>query len=239
MEMVTLRLNDREVTAQKGQYLLKVARDNGFEVPTMCQNEALKEGGHCRLCLVELREGDWSKLVTSCLYPAKAGLNVYLDSPKVRAARKTVLELMLARAPKAEAVQHLARKYLGKVATPYSTTDPDERCVLCGQCVAACEEVVGVSAIGVASRGVYKRVTTPFEAPSNPCIGCGACAFVCPTDAIPMSQDGAVRRIWGRDFALHRCTKCGEAYIPVDQIEWLVSTAKVKREFFDRCQNCR
>lgn len=239
METVTLKLNDREVTAPKGQFLLKVARENGFEVPTMCQNDELKEGGHCRLCLVELREGDWSKIVTSCLYPAKNGLNVYLDSPKVARARKTVIELMLARAPKAEAVQLLARKYLGKAETPYVTTNADERCILCGQCVAACEEVVGVSAIGVASRGVYKKVTTPFDGPSNPCIGCGACAFVCPTDAIPMSEADGVRHIWGRDFAMHACTKCGEAYIPVDQIEWMVGTYKVKREFFDKCPNCR
>jgi NADH dehydrogenase/NADH:ubiquinone oxidoreductase subunit G len=234
-----MTVNDRPVSVEKGTYLLEVCRGMGLEIPTMCQNEAITRGGHCRLCLVELREGSWSKVVTSCLYPAKEGLAVYTDTPQVKATRDTVLQLMLARAPKARQVRELAEKFMGSADTPYASEDPGELCILCGQCVATCSEVVGVSAIGVTSRGVFKKVGTPFERPSEPCIGCGACAFVCPTEAIPMKDQGGVRTIWGRDFALLNCISCGAPYIPADQVTYLVNTYGIKRDFFDKCPNCR
>ena len=236
---VTLRINDREIKAEKGRYLLSLCRELGIDIPTMCQNDELTEGGHCRLCLVEMREGDWSKVVTSCLYPAKEGLNIYTDSEKIRATRKTLIELMLARAPHSPQVQALAERYLGHTETPYVSDDPSELCILCGQCVATCTEVVGVSAIGVSSRGIYKKVGTPFERPSDPCIGCGACAFVCPTDAVPMTDTDTTRTIWGREFDLQRCDKCHEAFMPKAQVEHFAEHYGVDRAFYDRCPNCR
>jgi bidirectional [NiFe] hydrogenase diaphorase subunit len=232
MSQVTLKVNDREISCEKGTYILQLCRELGIEVPTMCQNDALTPGGHCRLCLIELREGDWSKVVTSCLFPAKEGQTFYTDTPKVQATRKTIIELMLARAPKAPAVQALAEKYIGSQTTPYEIENDTEKCILCGQCVEACEEVVGVSAIGVSSRGIFKKVTTPFDAESDTCIGCGACAFVCPTDAIPMTETKGVRRIWDRDFELVTTSRPGSSPVPKAQIEWMQKEFKVDPKIF-------
>ena len=61
---------------------------------------------------------------------------------------------------------------------------PEENaCVLCGLCVRACNEIVGVSAISVIRRGISKKVATPFEVTSSRCIGCGTCVLICPTGA--------------------------------------------------------
>jgi bidirectional [NiFe] hydrogenase diaphorase subunit len=56
--------------------------------------------------------------------------------------------------------------------------------VLCGLCVAVCEEVIGASAIGFAGRGVERSVCGPFRLAAEDCIACGACAAICPVGTI-------------------------------------------------------
>jgi ferredoxin len=65
----------------------------------------------------------------------------------------------------------------------------NQHCILCGLCVRACEEMVGVSAIGFASRGTDKEINTPFGAASDVCIGCGTCTYICPTGCIEMAGE--------------------------------------------------
>jgi ferredoxin len=73
-------------------------------------------------------------------------------------------------------------------------------------------------------RGVLKRVSTPYDEPSPDCVGCGACAEVCPTGAISMTEkekpDGSITRsIWGKDFELVRCEECGKPFATREEIE--------------------
>jgi ferredoxin len=65
-----------------------------------------------------------------------------------------------------------------------------KECILCGLCVRFCEEVVGVSAIGLSNRGTEREVSTPFKAVSDVCIGCGSCTYICPTGCIEMINEG-------------------------------------------------
>jgi glycine cleavage system H lipoate-binding protein/ferredoxin len=99
--------------------------------------------------------------------------------------RKMLIELLLARAPKARDIRALAAEY-GVEKSRFPAADPDGDCHLCGLCVRTCNEIVGVGAIGFAGRGVTREVRTPLTVDPELCIACGACTFVCPTGHIQM-----------------------------------------------------
>jgi heterodisulfide reductase subunit A len=187
MSKVTLTVDGREVEAEKETPLLEVAKSVGISIPTLCYHPALSPFGACRLCTVEIISRGRSRLVTSCNYPAEQGLEVRTSSPAVVRARKMLIELMLARAPKAKVLQELALEY-GVDKVRFKIEKEEELCILCGLCVRMCEEVVGVSAINFTKRGVEREVTVLPEISPEVCIGCGACASVCPTGLITLSD---------------------------------------------------
>jgi NADH dehydrogenase/NADH:ubiquinone oxidoreductase subunit G len=103
-------IDGRSISVEPGVTILQAARSLGIEVPTLCYHPAVEPTGSCRLCSVELTQGSRVRLVTACNFPIEEdGLAVKTDSPRVRHARRWVLELLLARAPDAEVLQRLAR----------------------------------------------------------------------------------------------------------------------------------
>ncbi len=95
---------------------------------------------------------------------------------------------------------------------PYIVRDPD-KCILCGNCVRACEEVCGMGTIGLLGRGFDTTVNADFGLPlgSSSCVSCGQCAAVCPTGALQEKQP------WMKPVPLNTvaddsvCTMCGNA----------------------------
>jgi bidirectional [NiFe] hydrogenase diaphorase subunit len=236
--MGNMTINGRELKAEKNATILDVARDSGIYIPTLCFNESLGPEGRCRLCMVEIRQGKRTRMVTSCLFPVEEGLQVQTDSEKVKLVRKTVLELLWAKAPGSEEIQELAKK-MGIERPRFKLDNAQQRCILCGLCVKTCEEAVGVSAIGLSSRGTEKKVGTPYMEPTMVCIGCGACHFICPTSAIRMTEKDGVRSIWGRNFNLQACPVCGNFFAPEYQLEWMAQKTGVSLDFLRVCQDCR
>ena len=98
MEMVTLTINGQTVQAPKNATILEAARSAGIYIPTLCYHPELAPEGACRLCVVEASGA--RSLVASCVYPVAEGMVVKTNTPKVRAARKMVVELLLANHPK-------------------------------------------------------------------------------------------------------------------------------------------
>jgi len=191
MNEVTLEIDGKEVKAEEGTTILEAARSGGIDIPTLCYHRALTPYGGCRLCTVEIFRGRRSRLVTSCVYPVEEGLVVKTKSDTVIRDRKMLIELMLARAPKAKVIQDLAKEY-GVEKTRFKTEDPENLCILCGLCTRVCEERIGVSAINFVGRGVERKVQTPFQGTLDVnfdvCIACGSCASVCPTGAIKLED---------------------------------------------------
>lgn len=210
MSEVSLTIDDKDVIAQEGMTILEAARSVGIDdIPTLCYHEALAPYGACRLCTVEITSRGKSKLVTSCTYPVEEGLEVKTRSDVVIAARKLLIELLLARTPRAKVIQDLAEEY-GVKKTRFKVDKPEELCILCGLCARFCEEVVGASAITFTERGIDREITVLPEITAEACIGCGACAKVCPTGLITLED------IYGRKV-LHSEASLGPStpiYIP-------------------------
>ncbi len=179
--MLHLTMDDRSVSVPSGYTLLQAARENGIPIPTLCFHEALLPYGACRLCLVELASPRGSRLVASCAFPCEEGLVVRTTSDIVISTRRTVVELLLATGAHLPVVRALAQELGSPV--PYVALASND-CILCGLCVRACRDIVGVGAISLTERGMDRAVSAPFQITSADCIECGTCALVCPTGAI-------------------------------------------------------
>jgi len=239
--MINLTINNKKIEAEDGQTVLEVARENGIVIPTLCSHESLEPSGACRLCVVEAKQGKRTRIVTSCLYPVAEGLIVDTKSERVIEVRRLVLQLLLARCPESVQLKELAAE-LGIEPELRFTPDKDSsKCILCRMCVRTCEKVVGVCAIGFSYRGSEKNVCTPFQEDSVSCIGCGACAYVCPSGHIEMetSESGDIRKIWGRTFKMKTCKVCGRYFAPEDQLAFISKTSGVPIEDLAVCVSCR
>lgn len=185
--MVCLTIDGQSLEAKEGMTLLEAARSLNIHIPTLCSHPLLKPLGACRLCIVEVSNGTSSRMVTSCTYPVEEGSEVKTNSPAVLEARKMLVELLLARAPRASVVQRLAEEY-GIEKPQLKTRDEGELCILCGLCARLCEEIIGVSAINFIKRGVNREVTFSPEISSELCVGCGVCTAVCPTGCLEIEK---------------------------------------------------
>lgn len=231
METANIVIDGKKIQARYGQTILQAARENGIEIPVLCDHPALPPEGACRVCLVEI-EGQRA-LQTSCTFPVSEGLVVRTRSPKVLEARKFSLELIVSDHPldcmTCEAtgnceLQNLAYEYGVKGdryngekhqypiddSNPFIIVDRN-KCILCRRCVRACTYINGVEAISVFYRGFNSYIG--FGADStmqdSPCEFCGSCVEVCPTGALwPKMTVGK-----GRPYQLEKiqtvCSYCG------------------------------
>lgn len=222
--------------AQEGEYILPVARRNNIYIPTLCHSDSLPGQANCRLCIVEVIEKGRNKVVVSCVFPVKEGIEVKTNTEKIRNMRKTIIKLLSARVPECEELKRLREEYGVQDFSRFKTS-PEEKCILCGLCVRACDEL-GTSAISTINRGITKEVSTPYNEPSVDCIGCGACAYVCPTNAIEIEEAGGRRRIWNKEFTLIKCSRCGRYFITKEESEYINKKLDGKTNM-DLCENCR
>jgi len=177
-QIVSLVIDGVPVKAEKGKTILQAANAVNIKIPTLCYHEALSPYGACRLCVVEIEKNGGKKIQASCVYPAENGIEVQTSTPELENIRKTMIELIMARAPNSEKVKEMAEK-LGVSKTRFMLRNED--CILCGLCVRMCAERMGGSVIGFAGRGDKRRISTPFDVESPKCLVCGACFSVCPT----------------------------------------------------------
>ena len=238
MPKIGITIDGNRIEVEQGTTILDTAKERGIYIPTLCYHESLEPYAACRLCTVEVSRGGRSKMVTACNYPLREEIEVKTDSERVRRIRRTIVELLLASCPNVKIIRDLAKEM--DIEEPRFKKEEND-CILCGLCVRACSEIVGVEAISFVGRGVDREVDTPFRVTSEACICCGSCAYVCPTGAIEIEDKDGVREIkkFHASQPLERCKVCSNYFAPRVQIDWMTKKLNLPRENFEVCPTCK
>ena len=205
-------VNGQRVAFDGEKNVLSVIRKTGIEMPTFCYYSDLSVYGACRMCVVE--DEKTGKIDASCSMEPRDGLRIRTNTARLLKYRRIILELMLAShncdctsCGKSGTchLQDLAVQFgvhnkmcFGDSREPSEIDDTSpailrdpSKCILCGDCVRACSETIGMGIIDFAHRGYHMRVTPAFgrKMDQTKCISCGQCAAVCPTGAISVKNE--------------------------------------------------
>jgi len=231
MELIKLIINGKEVEAPAGSTVLQAADIAGISIPRLCYDPDLSPMGACRLCVVEV-EGN-RLLPAACVTPVMKGMIVQTESPAVIEARKTILELLVANHPldcmtcdklgdckladlcymynvKDSSFKGEKHDYAIDDSNPFIIRDLN-KCVLCGACVRACEEMTGKDNLSYLKRGFNRKATTAGDVPyiESDCVFCGQCVAVCPTGALTEKTMAGKARRWDIERVQTTCPFCG------------------------------
>ncbi len=225
--MVRITIDGQRVMVDGHMTVLDAARKLGIYIPTFCDHPRLSHLGACRMCLVEV-EG-MGKFQTACTLAVGEGMVISTESPAIEKARKNIIEFLLINHPLECTVcdasgectlQDYTFKY-GSAETRFGGTkrvlrdhiispliDRNlNRCIQCKRCVRICDEVQGVTALGMSNRGAGV-VVGPFMEKSLDCEFCGHCIWSCPVGAITSRVMRHKVRAWEMEKSEAICPYC-------------------------------
>ena len=216
------------VNVERGGTILEAALGAGIRIPHLCHDRRLVPFGACRLCVVE-QKGK-SEFLPACFTPARQGMEIVTQSPKITESRRLQLQLILLNhpmiCPRCEKegeceLQNLVYEYgvedtlypWERMTFPTDDSSPllqrdPNKCILCGRCARICDEVQGVGELSFTRRGIKTAIDTDFHRPIN-CEFCGQCLDTCPVGAITSDRFDYKTKGWELDEASMPCPYCG------------------------------
>ncbi|MBP5301500.1 MAG: iron hydrogenase small subunit [Bacilli bacterium] len=206
-DTVNIKINGIPYEVEKNLTILEASRICGYDIPILCHwDHDYCAVGSCRVCLVGIKEGNNTRLVSSCSTTIFDGIDIDLLSPLVLRARKTSVELLLSnhskecqQCPKngncellnvAKIVGADENKFSGKtqdrvIDISNGITRDSSKCVLCGRCVEVCNKQQGIGVLSFKNKA-FENVVSPTKdlLKDSGCIFCGQCVLACPTGAL-------------------------------------------------------
>lgn len=236
-DTISFTLDGVEVEAEAGLSIWEVANGRGLVIPHLCHKPTpgYRPDGNCRACMVEI-DGE-RVLAASCIREPSEGMVVTTDSLRAKAARKMVVEMLVADQP-ARDVAHDKSAHFWDMADANDVSTSRfpkmaegripllddshvamsvnlDACIQCGLCVRACRDVQVNDVIGMAGRGHDAYPVFDFADPmgDSTCVACGECVQACPTGALmPATLLDAAQVGDGLDFDSETesvCAFCG------------------------------
>ncbi len=211
-KLINLTIDGEKIEVPEGTTILQAASLLNVHIPTLCYHEDQAVKAVCRICVVEV-EGQ-RLLPAACSTPVSEGMVVKTASPKVIAARKNIMELILARHPQdclncskngSCELQKIARnlnmtrlnRYEQDIRSArFDDSSPSivrdmRKCILCNRCVEVCSSKQGVMVMAKENRGFDTVIVPPYgkKLVDTSCVNCGQCVQVCPVGAISINDD--------------------------------------------------
>ncbi|MCK9603650.1 MAG: NADH-dependent [FeFe] hydrogenase, group A6 [Candidatus Omnitrophica bacterium] len=209
-KIVQAKINGILVRVPSGTTILEAAKGVQIKIPTLCKHPDLPASAACGICIVKIKGS--SKMLRACCTPVEEGMDVITHDPEIIEIRRTVIELILSNHPndclkcgrnnecelqkltaefgiKDESFPQFIRDLPIDTSTRAVDLDP-KKCILCGRCVYACQEMQDVWALSFLERGIKTRISPAgdIQLADSPCVRCGQCSAHCPTGAF-VEQD--------------------------------------------------
>jgi len=205
--MATIKIDGKTISADDGENLLEVARQNSIQIPSLCYHRKLTPTGACRLCITKIK--GMKGLIAACTVTVTDGMEVTAFDDELEDTRRYLLDYLLSEHNEDSDLSYedefkalvarygledpAARQFPSlwqSIGYPVDDSSPvltydASKCIKCFRCIKACDEVQGKNVLSFTNRGLASYIIGGFGVwGQSECDGCGECIQLCPTGAI-------------------------------------------------------
>ncbi len=234
VKTVTVTIDGIEVQVAKGTFLIEAAKRAGIYVSNFCAHPDMRPFGACRMCTVGVMGRKGLGFEIACAAECKDGMVAFTENTNtdVREIKQFIMESLLVDHPLdcpicpasgACDLQNATWHYglvENRMARPKMWAEQDylspaimikrDRCVVCGQCVRVCEELIGAHALTFVNRGIETYIDAAWgeDLTKSPCTSCGLCVEVCPVGCLMHVQYENTGLQWTMKRTSTTCNYC-------------------------------